>query len=257
MVAPLGWLPLPAGFAVFTLLALAVLAWGTWRAATHAGLSALGRACWPVLVLTAWPTVMAVIRGQCHVLAAGLLGLSVGLRLSSGLALGLSLLKPTLAPLWGAWQLAAALAAVGAGAGWCSLPSCSSRPWSSRPRRLLDYPGYLVGRGRRATPSACTPTRWSTGAAPAERLELGLWFVWRTLVTLALVAFAWVRSSSRHSGRGARLPRDAPGRPARKPAPVRAGHARHPARGRRGTGSAPPAGDGGYRPARSYGEAWR
>ena len=40
LVAPLGALPLPVGFAVFTLLGLAVLAWGTWRVATHAGCAA-------------------------------------------------------------------------------------------------------------------------------------------------------------------------------------------------------------------------
>src|SRR5206468_10118176 len=34
IVAPLGTLPLPIGFVIFTLIGLAFLAWGSWQAAT-------------------------------------------------------------------------------------------------------------------------------------------------------------------------------------------------------------------------------
>jgi len=62
LVVPLGWLPLSAGFAIFTLLALAILAWGTWRAATHAGLSGLApRLLATILVLTGWTLGLAVV----------------------------------------------------------------------------------------------------------------------------------------------------------------------------------------------------
>ncbi|MEO8252429.1 MAG: glycosyltransferase family 87 protein, partial [Chloroflexota bacterium] len=107
LMTPFGALPLPVGFAVFTLLALALLAWGTWRAATTAGWTGSGtRLLTVALLLTSWPTVLAVIRGQSTLLVVGLLGLSVGLpRYRSGLAMGLSAMKPTLVPLWAAWQL--------------------------------------------------------------------------------------------------------------------------------------------------------
>ena len=71
-----------------------------------------------ILVLTAWPTVLAAIRGQSTLLAAGLLGLSVGLaRYQSGLALGLSLLKPTRRSALG--RVAAARRALARGGNRC------------------------------------------------------------------------------------------------------------------------------------------
>ncbi len=199
LVAPLAALPLAAGFAIFTLLSLIVLAWGAWRAAGHAGLTAAShRLLAVVLVITAWPTVMAVVRGQSTLLAVGLLGLSVGLaRYRSGLALGLSLLKPTLAPLWGAWQLLGAhWRAVGTaavvGLGLLVLAVVVS------PQALADYPAHLFGvAGGDAL--GVHPEEMVNWRGAAERLNAGFWLViGGSLATFALVALVWLRSSSRH-----------------------------------------------------------
>ncbi len=200
LVAPLGALPLAAGFAIFTLLSLIVLAWGAWRAAGHAGLSASShRLLAVVLLLTAWPTVMAAIRGQSTLVAVGLLGLSVGLaRYRSGLALGLSLLKPTLAPLWGAWQvLGAHWRAVGtaavAGLGVLVLAFVVVSP-----QALAGYPAHLFGVAGVGSLGVHSEEMVNWRGA-AERLNAGSWLViGGSLATLALVAVVWLRSSSRH-----------------------------------------------------------
>ena len=199
-VAPLGALPLPVGFAVFTLLGLAVLAWGTWRAATHAG--------WPgtaprllavILVLTAWPTVMAVIRGQSTLLAVGLLGLSVGLaRYRSGVALGLSALKPTIGPLWAAWQLLGGhWRAVGTGAVVLAVFAALTALVVS-PQALVDYPAHLGGVVA-ADALGVHPSEMVNWRGAAERLGAGGWLVTSgSVATLAVVAITWSRSASRH-----------------------------------------------------------
>lgn len=205
LVAPLGALPLPVGFAVFTLLGLAVLAWGTWRAATHAGWTAsLPRLLAVVLVLTSWPTVMAVIRGQSTLLVAGLLALSVGLaRYRSGFALGLGALKPTLAPLWAAWQLIGGhWRAVGtAAAVGVALLVLSAVVVS--PQALLDYPQHLFDvAGQDAV--GVHPAEMVNWRGAAERLGVGGWFVIAGSVgTLAVVAVIWFRTRSRHLGAAA------------------------------------------------------
>jgi hypothetical protein len=205
LVAPLGWLPLAAGFGVFTLFGLGILAWGCWRAATHAGLTGfLPRLLAVILVLTAWPTVLATIRGQSSLLAVGLLGLSVGLaRYRSGLALGLSLVKPTLAPLWGVWQLLGGhWRAVGT-ALLISLVFVLLAALVVSPQAVLDYPGHLLGvAGSNAV--GVHPEEMVNWRGAAERVDLGPWFtIAGSLVTLALVAVAWTRSSSRHLGAAA------------------------------------------------------
>lgn len=197
-VAPLGWLPLRVGFAVFTVIGLTVLAWGTWRAAGHAGLDNSPRGLAVVLLLTSWPAAMAVIRGQSTLLVAGLLGLSFGLaRYRSGLALGLSLLKPTLTPLWGAWQLV--------GGHWRAVGSAALVGFALvglsalvvAPQALFDYPAHLFG----------VAGGGALGVHPAEminwrgadgRLGLGAWFVVAgSVATLGTVALVWVRRPSR------------------------------------------------------------
>jgi hypothetical protein len=204
VVAPLGWLPLPIGFAIFTLLGLLVLAWGAWRAAAHAGLAGSSRLLAVVLVLTAWPTVMAVIRGQSTLLAAGLLGLSVGLaRYRSGLALGLSLLKPTLPPLWAAWQVVGGhWRAVGTAA-LCGIAFLAVSWIVVSPQALIDYPAHLFGvAGGDAL--GVHPAEMVNWRGAAERLGLGTWFwVAGSVATLAVVAVIWRRTSSRHLGAAA------------------------------------------------------
>ena len=199
LVAPLGAVPLPVGFAVFTLVGLVVLAWGTWRAARHAGLAASSTLLAVVLLLTAWPTVMAVIRGQSTLLVVGLLGLSVGLATyRSGLALGLSLLKPTLPPLWGAWQLIGAhWRAVGTAA-LVGLAFLLLAAAVASPQALADYPAHLFGvAGGDAL--GVHPAEMVNWRGAAERLGIGSWLViGGSLATLVLVALVWARSSSRH-----------------------------------------------------------
>ncbi|MDP9467534.1 MAG: DUF2029 domain-containing protein [Chloroflexota bacterium] len=200
MVAPLGALPLQIGFALFTLLGAAVLAWGTWRLAAAAGWVGSGRRLLAViLVLTAWPAAMAVIRGQSTLLVAGLLGLSVGLaRYRSGLAMGLSALKPTLGPLWAAWQLwrghwrAAGTAAVVL-AGFVAMTA-----FVVSPQALADYPAHLGGVVG-ADAIGVHPAEMVNWRGAAARLGIGTWLVIAgSLLTLAVVAIVWVTTTSRH-----------------------------------------------------------
>jgi hypothetical protein len=204
-VTPLGLLPLPAGFAVFTLLGLLVLAWGSWRAAGQVGLEQpTDRLVAVALLLTSWPTAMAVIRGQSTLLVVGLLALSVGLaRYRSGLALGLSLLKPTLPPLWGAWQLLgrhwrAVGTAVIVGLAFLLLSTVVVSP-----QAIADYPAHLLGvAGGDAL--GVHPAEMINWRGAAERLGLGTWFwVAGSAAMLAVVALIWRRTSSRQLGAAA------------------------------------------------------
>lgn len=204
-VAPLGTLPLPVGFAVFTVLGVAVLAWGTWRAAAHAGWAGTApRLVAVILVVTAWPTVMAVIRGQSTLLVAGLLGLSVGLaRYRSGLAMGLSVLKPTLGPLWAAWQLLGGhWRAVGTAAaivaGFVAMTALVVSP-----EALVDYPAHLGGVVGWDS-LGVHPAEMVNWRGAAERLGTGSWLlVAGSALTLAMVAIIWLRTTSRHLGAAA------------------------------------------------------
>jgi len=205
VVAPLGALPLPVGFAVFTLLGMAALAWGTWRAVAPAGWDGTApRLLAVILVLTAWPTVMALIRGQSTLLVAGLLGLSVGLaRYRSGLALGLSALKPTLGPLWAAWQLLGGhRRAVGTAAamvaGFAALTAVVVSP-----EALASYPAHLGGVvGGEAL--GVHPAEMVNWRGAAERLGTGGWLVIAgAAATLAAVGMVWLRTPSRHLGAAA------------------------------------------------------
>ncbi len=197
-------LSLATGFALFTLVGVVVLAWGTWRAARHAGLTATSASLAVVLLLTAWPTVMAVIRGQSTLLVVGLLGLSVGLTtFRSGLALGLSLLKPTLPPLWGAWQLIGShWRAVGTAA-LVGLVFLGLAAVVVSPQAIVDYPRHLLGvAGGDAL--GVHPAEMVNWRGVAERLSAGSWLViGGSLVTLAIVAVIWARGSSRHLGAAA------------------------------------------------------
>jgi hypothetical protein len=200
-VAPLGWLPLRVGFAVFTVLGLTILAWGTWRAAGHAGLDKSPAGLALVLLLTSWPTAMAVIRGQSTLLVVGLLGLSAGLaRYRSGLALGLSLLKPTLPPLWGGWQLFGGHWRAVGSAALVGLALVGVSALVVGPQSLFDYPAHLFGvAGGDAL--GVHPVEMVNWRGASERLGLGAWFVVAgSLATAALVGLTWLRTRSRHLG---------------------------------------------------------
>jgi len=201
LVTPLGLLPLPAGFAIFTVLGLALLIAAAWVLTPGSGAS---RLLGPLLVLTAWPTVMAAVRGQLTLPVVGLLGLSVALaRYRSGAALGLATLKLTLVPLWGLWLLLgrhwrAALTALAV-----LLAMVGASLIVVGPRAVLAYPGYLLDI---ASPGAVgvhvdEMVNWR-GAA--ERLGLGPWVVIAgSLLTLVVVAYAWTRTDDRRLGAAA------------------------------------------------------
>jgi len=204
LVAPLGVLALPVGFAVFTLLGLVVLAWGAWRAARQAGLTAFSALVAVFLLLTSWPTVMAMIRGQSTLLVVGLLGLSVGTATyRSGLALGLSLLKPTLPLLWGVWLLVGShWRAVGTAA-VVALAFLALAAVAVSSEAITAYPQHLLGvAGGDAL--GVHPAEMVNWRGAAERLDAGSWLViGGSLATLAVVALVWARSSSRHLGAAA------------------------------------------------------
>jgi len=200
-VLPLGLLSLQVGFAIFTLLGLALLAWGTWRVSAWPGASNAARILAVVLVLTAWPTVMGAIRGQSTLAVAGLLALSVagsvaGSRVGSGAALGFASIKPTLQPLWVVWLLLnqrwrtlAIAVAVTACLAVLSIIVVS-------PPALAAYPAHLLGV---AGPDALGvhPDEMINWRGAAERLGGGPILVGLgTVATLALVGLAWWRGRS-------------------------------------------------------------
>jgi alpha-1,2-mannosyltransferase len=201
LVLPLGLLSLHVGFAIFTLVGLAVLAIGAWRITPGAG---TGRLLGPLLVLTAWPTAMAAIRGQSTLLVVGLLALSVAAaRYGSGTFLGLAALKPTLPPVWAVWQLL--------GGHWRALGTAAALILAMglvgavivSPQAVLDYPAHLL---RVADPAAAgvhvdEMINWR-GAA--ERLAAAGWLVVAgSLATLGLVGATWLLTSSRSLGAAA------------------------------------------------------
>ena len=201
VVTPLGWLPLPVAFAIFTLAGLVVLAWAAWRLAPDAGAA---RALAPMLLLTAWPTVMGAIRGQSTLLVVGLLGLSVATsRYRSGAALGLSALKPTLGPIWALWQLT--------GGHWRAVATAIAALMGLvgvglvvvGPAALGEYPAHLLGvAGNDAL--GVHPEEMVNWRGAAERLGTGAWLAWAgSAVTLVAVAFVWLRTRSRQLGAAA------------------------------------------------------
>lgn len=194
LVAPLGLLPLQLGFALFTLAGVVILAFGAWAVAGWSGATVPQRTLATVFLLTAWPTVMGAIRGQSTLMVTGLLAMSIG---GSGVALGLSALKPTLLPLWVAWLLLARrwrqlLVAAGVLAALVLISLLVVSP-----QALADYPAHLLGV---AAPDAIGvhPEEMINWRGVAARLQLGDWLPWLgTALTLALVALAWWRNRSR------------------------------------------------------------
>lgn len=146
LVLPLGGLPLEVAFAVFTMLSLMLLAVAVWRLAWG---GAGTRLVAVAVVLSAWPTTMAAIRGQSTLAAAALLGLSAsasmaGAQGGAGAFVGLAALKPTLVPLWAIrlaverrWRSLAVAVAVLAGVVVLAAFLVS-------PRAAADYPAYLL-----------------------------------------------------------------------------------------------------------------
>jgi hypothetical protein len=117
--------------------------------------------------------------------------------------MGLSLLKPTLAPLWFTWQL---LGSHWRAVGTATVIGLAFLLLSAvvvSPRALLDYPEHLLGvAGGDAL--GVHPAEMVNWRGAAERLDAGSWLmIGGSLATLALVAVIWMRTSSRQIGAAA------------------------------------------------------
>ena len=187
-----GWLPLSAGFVIFVLLGLAALAVAAWKLAWGGPSTRLLAV---LLVLGAWPTAMAAVRGQVSLLVIGAMGLSVaGQGYPRGLGLAIADLKPTLAPLWALW-----LAASGhwrpiiTAAGAVLLLTAVTFVVVS-PQAVADYPAYVLGV---AGPNSVGvhPEEMVNWRGAGVRLGLGTWFLaLGTIGTLGAVALSWWRT---------------------------------------------------------------
>jgi hypothetical protein len=195
ILLPLGLVPLYLAFGIFTIGSLLLLAIVTWHAAASGTTGGTAARLLPtILLLTAWPTVMGAIRGQSTIAVVALLGLSVS---GSGVALGLSALKPTLGPLWAVWLLAArrwrelviALAIVGLLIALALLVVS--------PQAVLDYPAHLLGV---AAPDALGvhPEEMINWRGAAARLDAGPWLmVIGTVATVLVVGLTWAAAPTR------------------------------------------------------------
>ncbi len=208
LVVPLGGIPLEVAFAVFTLLSLLLLAVAVWQLA-WGGVGT--RLVAVAVVLSAWPTTMAAIRGQSTLGAAALLGLSASASLAgsqgrAGALAGLAAIKPTLLPLWVVrlvvdrrWRSLAVAAAVAAGLVVLAALVVS-------PRAVADYPAYLLnlaGSGDSAGVHVEEMINWRGAAARlgADPL-LATGGIALTVVAVA-AAWWWARPSSRAWALGA------------------------------------------------------
>lgn len=194
LVVPLVPFSLATAFAIFTALSLLLLGFAAWRLAWGGvGTRLLAAA----LLLSAWPTTMAAIRGQSSLAVAALLGLSAGASLSgahgrAGAFAGLASLKPTLLPLWVArlvvdrsWRaLAVALAVV------VALVALAAVLVS--PKAVTDYPAYLLNISGAVTPGIHVEEMINWRGA-AERLGAGgsPLAAAGTALTLAALAISW------------------------------------------------------------------
>ncbi len=208
LVSPLAGLPLRPAFALFTLLSVVLLALATWRLAWG---GAGTRLVAVVLVLSAWPTAMAVIRGQSTLGVAALLGLSASASLTgrgawAGALAGLAVMKPTLVPVWlgrlaveGRWR-----SLVLAGLGVAALVLLAAVIVS--PRAVADYPAYLLGLAGSTESPGIHVEEMINWRGAALRLggsdAISLLGVALTLAGVA-AAWWWVRRSPRAAALGA------------------------------------------------------
>ena len=211
LVVPLGPLPLAVAFTLFALLALAALCLAVWRLAWG---GAGTRLVATLLVLTAWPTVMAAIRGQSTLLVAGLLGLSMASSLGrhtlrAGAYLGLAALKPTLMPVLAVrllverrWRTLAVAAAVVGGLIILAAVVVS-------PKAVTDYPKYLLDLAQADSATGVHVEQMINWRGAALRLgaEHTLLASAGVMLTLGLTGAAWwwARRSPRASALGAAI----------------------------------------------------
>ena len=208
LVVPLAALPLAVAFAVFTLLSVLLLALAAWSLAWGGRGTRLIAV---TLVLSAWPTTMAVIRGQSTLAAAALLGLSAGGAVAgsgarAGAFAGLAALKPTLIPLW--------LIRLAVNRGWRSLVAATAviaglvllAALVVSPRVVADYPAYLFNLAGSADTVGIHVEQMINWRGAALRLGVAPPLAVAGIVlTLIAVAFAWwfARRSPRAMALGA------------------------------------------------------
>jgi hypothetical protein len=210
LVSPLAALALWPAFALFTLLSVLLLAFAVWRLAWG---GAGTRLVAVVLMLSAWPTTMAVIRGQSTLAVAALVGLSASASLSgrgswTGALAGLAVMKPTLVPLWlarlvveGRWRAILAASLVVAALAVLAVVIVS-------PRAVADYPAYLLGlAGTTESPGIHVEEMINWRGATLRLGGSDLITLVGVALTLAAVALAWwwARRSPRASALGAAI----------------------------------------------------
>jgi hypothetical protein len=194
LVVPLVPFQLAVAFGIFTVLSLLLLGLAAWRLA-WGGFGT--RLVATALVLSAWPTVMAAIRGQSSLAVAALLGLSAGASLTgadgrAGALTGLAALKPTLVPLWGIRLLVARRwRAIGVAAGVVVALIAISLVLVS-PTAVAEYPWFLRYLFRTETFGIHVEEMINWRGA-AERLGAGAspLVLGGSALTLAAVALSW------------------------------------------------------------------
>ena len=212
LAIPFALLPLELGFDIWTILSVGVLALAAWRLAWG---GRLVRFAAVALILSAWPTATAAIRGQLSIAVVAMLGLSAAALLSSlnratgvhtsrpsgGILAGLASLKPTLVPLHWLWfaatrrwvQLARAIAAAAVLVAIALV--------IVGPRAVLDYPAYLLSAGS-DTALGIHPEQMINWRGAADRVGGGAIgsavLVMGTIVTLAFVGAVWTWTSRSH-----------------------------------------------------------
>lgn len=208
VVSPLARLALPLAFAVFTLLSVLLLAFAAWRLAWG---GAGTRVVAVVLLLSAWPTTMAVIRGQSTLAVAALLGLSASASLAgrggwAGALAGLAAMKPTLLPIWlarlaveGRWRALVVATLVVAALALLAVVVVS-------PQAVAAYPAYLLGlAGSTESPGIHVEEMINWRGATLRLGGSDLITMVGVAVTIAAVALAWcwARRSPRAAALGA------------------------------------------------------
>jgi hypothetical protein len=208
LVVALVHFSLVVAYGIFTALSLLLLALAAWRLA-WGGIGT--RLVAVAVVLSAWPTTMAAIRGQSSLAVAALLGLSVSASLAgaqgrAGALAGLAALKPTLLPLWGLrlvvdrrWR--ALIVAAGVVLALIGITAVVVSP-----KAVGDYPAYLMNLAGGDTPGIHVEqminwrgaaARFGVGDTPVAAAAVA--------VTLGAVALCWwlARNSPRAVALGA------------------------------------------------------
>lgn len=201
LLAPLGTLPYPVGFATFAFISIAA-----WAAAIASATRSLGdgRVVAILLALSAWPIVTAVLRGQVTILVGAALLWAISLvdrsPRAAGALVGIASVKPTLLPLVLGWLLVQGRWAQLGAAALTAAGLLAATALVIGPEALLAYPGHALGELGAADAAGIEPAHMVNWRAVATWVGgepgVALWVV-GTLATLGSVAVAWWRSGWR------------------------------------------------------------